>query len=497
MMRNTRGFTLNKLLVMVTGGGKTRSRRIRAMSSRMKLSLFLIPLFLLSALAVSAAEITGSGWDQLPAILEHIKAPEFPDRDFDVTNFGAKADGKTDCSDAIKKAIAKCHEARGGRVLVPGNGTYLTGPIHLKSNVNLEVAKGATLLFSDNFTDYLPPVLIRWEGEECYSYSPLIYANNCENIAVTGEGTLNGNGKTWWDWRKSDGEPYRAANNIKKEWCESKKPVAERILAKKDFHWCPTFIAPYNSKNILIEGLTLIDGPFWNVVPVYCENVTVRNLTIRNHGPNGDGCNPDSCKYVLIEGCVFDTGDDCIAIKSGKNTDGRRVNRPSEYIVVRNCKMIDGHGGIVMGSEMTGGVRNVYAEDCEMDSPNLDRALRIKTNSVRGGTVENVYMRNVNVGQVGEAVFKVNFQYGEKDTGDFTPAVRNINLENVTCNKSEYGLLLNAYERSPVTGINIKNCSFNNVEKGNILNHVKGLKVDNLKINGKPVDDNLEPVPAK
>ena len=434
-----------------------------------------------------------SGWSQLPEILRHIKTPTFPDRDFDITQFGAKADGKTNCTDAIKQAISECHKAGGGRVLVPGGGTYYTGPIHLKSNVHLEVSKGATLLFSDNFMDYLPPVLVRWEGEECYSLSPLIYASHCENIAVTGQGTLNGNGKTWWDWRKSDGEPYRAANNIKKEWSQTYKPVGERVLAKKDFHWCPTFIGPYHSKNFLLEGLTLIDGPFWNVHPVYCENVIVKNLTIKNHGPNGDGCNPDSSRYVLIEGCLFDTGDDCIAIKSGKNNDGRRVNRPSEYIVVRNCIMKDGHGGVVMGSEMTGSVRHVYAEHCIMDSPNLDRALRIKTNSVRGGTVENVYMRHVKVGQVADAVFRVNFQYGEKDTGDFTPMVRNINMENVTCYKSKYGVRIDAYERSPVSGIHLKNCVFTNVKSGNLLNHVTGLKVDNVLINGKPVDDRLEP----
>jgi len=457
-----------------------------------KRSQSLILVCVLSLSAFAATDVVDGGWDQLPGILENIKTPTFPNRDFDITRFGAKADGQTDCTAAIKQAIAQCHAAGGGRVLVPGPGTYYTGPVHLKSNVHLEVAKGATLLFSDNFMDYLPPVLVRWEGEECYSLSPLIYANDCENIAITGQGTLRGNGRTWWNWRKRDGDPYRAANNIKKEWSQSSKPVTERILAKENFHWCPTFIGPYNSKNVLIEGLTLIDGPFWNVHPVYCQSVIVRNLTIRNHGPNGDGCNPDSCQYVLIEGCLFDTGDDCIAIKSGKNNDGRRVNRPSEYIIVRNCIMKEGHGGVVMGSEMTGGVRNVYAENCAMDSPNLDRALRIKTNSVRGGTVENVYMRNVKVGQVADAVFKVNFQYGEKDTGAFTPMVRNINMENVTCNKSKYGVRIDAYERSPVSGIYLKNCSFMNVEKGNILNHVKDLTVDKVTINGKSVDNRLQ-----
>ena len=432
-----------------------------------------------------------SGWDLLPEILNRIKAPTFPDRAFDITKFGAVADGETDCTGAIRKAIARCHNAGGGRVVVPGNGTYRTGPIHLKSNVNLVVSKGATLSFSDRFMDYLPPVLVRLEGVECMSLSPLIYANNCENIAVTGKGTLLGNGKAWWDWRKSKGRPYRAMNSQVKKWGQEGTPVAERVAARENFHWCPTFIAPYNSRNILIEGVTLIDGPFWNVVPVYCENVTVRGLTIRNHGPNGDGCNPDSSRYVLIEDCVFDTGDDCIAIKSGRNNDGRRVGRPSEYIVIRNCKMKDGHGGVVMGSEMSGDVRHVYAENCEMDSPNLDRALRIKTNSVRGGTVEHVYMRNVKIGRVKRAVFRVNFLYGEKDSGEFTPVVRNVHLENVTCERSREAVRIEAYERSPVTNVTLKNCTFNKVRKPSILKHVKNFTVENVTIGGKKVDNQL------
>jgi len=248
-------------------------------------------------------------------------------------------------------------------------------------------------------------------------------------------------------------------------------------------------------QNVLIEGLTLIDGPFWNVHPVYCQNVTVRNLTIKNHGPNGDGCNPDSCRDVLIEGCYFDTGDDCIAIKSGKNNDGRRVNIPSENIVVRGCQMKDGHGGVVMGSEMTGGVRNVFVEDCTMDSPNLDRALRIKSNSVRGGFVENVYMRNVTIGQVGDAVLKINFYYGEKDTGRFTPMVRNINMENVTSRKSKYGLLIRAYDRAPATDIRLKNCVFQNVAKSNVLEGVKNVQFDNVKINDEIFNRTINPTP--
>lgn len=432
------------------------------------------------------------GWERLPEILGRIKAPVFPDRDFDITDFGAAGDGKTKCTEAFDKAIKACHQAGGGRVVVP-EGIFLTGPIHLRSNVCLEVGKGATILFSDRFEDYLPAVLIRWEGRECYNLSPLIYANGCRNIAVTGRGTLDGQGKAWWSWRKGSGDPYRKSNNQNAKWARENVPLAKRVQGGKDFHWCPTFISPVKCQNVLIEGLTIIDGPFWNVHPLYCENVTVRNLTIINHGPNGDGCNPDSCRDVLIEDCYFDTGDDCIAIKSGRNNDGRRVNIPSENIVVRRCKMKDGHGGVVMGSEMSGGVRNVFIEDCTMDSPNLDRALRIKTNSVRGGFVENVYMRNVSIGQVGDAVLKINFYYGEKDTGQFTPRVRNINMENVTSKKSKYGLLIQAYERAPVTDIRIKNCSFQNVDKPNVLEGVKNVRFNNVKINDEIFNKTVNP----
>ncbi len=437
-----------------------------------------------------------AGWGQLPEILGRIEAPTFPDREFDVTDFGAEGDGRAKCTEAFEKAVRACHLAGGGRVVV-GEGVFLTGPIHLRSNVCLQVGKGATILFSDRFEDYLPAVLVRWEGRECYNLSPLIYANGCRNIAVTGGGTLDGQGKTWWSWRKGPGAPYRKSNEQNAQWAQENVPVEKRVQGKKDFHWCPTFISPVKCQNVLIEGLTIVDGPFWNVHPLYCKNVTVRNLTIKNHGPNGDGCNPDSCRDVLVEDCYFDTGDDCIAIKSGRNADGRRVNIPSENIVVRRCAMKDGHGGVVMGSEMSGGVRNVFVEDCTMDSPNLDRALRIKTNSVRGGFVENVYMRNVSVGQVGDAVLRINFHYGEKDTGQFAPRVRNINMENVTSKKSNYGLRIEAYERAPAADILIKNCSFQNVAKPNVLEGVENVRFNNVRINDELFNETVNPGPSR
>ncbi len=442
--------------------------------------LFCIGLLILST-SCATTSITATGWEQVPEILSRIKPPQFPDRDYNITDFGAVGNGKTDCTEAFKKAISAANQAGGGRVVVPA-ATFFTGPIHLKSNVNLYVSEGAEIKFSTDPNAYMPVVYTRFEGVEVMNFSPLIYAYEQENIAITGKGALDGQGsnENWWGRRRAQG----ANVNASREMGEAGVPVKERIFGiGKEIR--PNMVQPYKCKNILIEGVTFKNSPMWHIHPVLSQNITVRNVKVIGHGPNNDGCNPESCKDVLIEGCYFDTGDDCIAIKSGRNNDGRRVNVPSENIIVRNCEMKDGHGGVVIGSEMTGGARNIFAENCKMDSPNLDRALRIKTNSVRGGFVENVYMRNVTVGQVAEAVLRINFFYGEGDAGTFTPTVRNINMENVTCNKSRYGLYINGYERSPITDVTLKNCTFDNVARGNRIEGIKNLIMDNVKINGE------------
>src|SRR5580658_9478514 len=347
----------------------------------------------------SASGADSAGWDSVPAILARIKAPAFPARDFPITQFGAKGDGETDCTAAIAKAIAACHAAGGGRVMVEG-GTFLTGAIHLLSHVNLHVAEGATLQFSPDRAKYLPVVFTRFEGTECMNYSPLIYAFEQEDIAVTGKGTLDGEGaQVWWGMKAdSGGGPRKLMDEA-----DRGVPVAERVFGEGG-GLRPNFIQPCRCRNVLIEDVRITNSPMWEIHPVLSTNVTVRGVRISSHGPNNDGCDPECSRDVLIENCVFDTGDDCIAIKSGKNADGRRVNMPSENILVRHCVMKDGHGGVVVGSEVSGGVRNVFAEDCKMDSPNLICALRLKSNAERGGVIENVFMRNVQVGTVRDQV---------------------------------------------------------------------------------------------
>jgi polygalacturonase len=245
----------------------------------------------------------------------------------------------------------------------------------------------------------------------------------------------------------------------------------------------PQFIQPYRCQNVLIEGVTIRNSPMWEIHPVLCTNVTVQDVKIVSHGPNNDGCDPESCTDVLIKDCYFDTGDDCIAIKSGRNADGRRVNAPSANIVIQGCQMKDGHGGVTIGSEISGGVRNVFAEDCRMDSPHLERALRLKTNSVRGGVLENIHLRNLEVGQVSDAIVSIDFNYEEGDAGGFAPTVRNLSVRNLKSQQSKYALYLRGYERAPITGVRLEDCTLANVAKPNVVEHVQGLSLHNVRIN--------------
>lgn len=418
-------------------------------------------------------------WAVASIIEKRIVPPVFKDKEFLVTAYGAVGDGVKDCSDAFAKALGACSAAGGGRVVVPA-GIYLTGPIHLLSNVNLHISKDAVIRFSQDTKKYLPQVLTRFESIELMNYSPFIYAFEKENIAVTGEGTLDGQGdeKHWWFWKQQ-----QQANDRLKEMAATGVPVEKRVFGEGDF-LRPNFVQPYRCKNVLIEGITLINSPMWVLNPILSTNVTIRNVKVISHGPNNDGCDPESSRDVLIENCLFDTGDDCIAIKSGRDHDGRRVNVPSENILVRGCIMKDGHGGVVIGSEVSGNVRNVYAENCQMSSPQLDRALRIKSNSRRGGTIENIFMRNVTVGTVKDAVVLIDMFYA-KETGDNHPVVRNVVVQNVTSTKSAYGLRLEGEEAHPVTNVVVQDCTFENVEKGNLIRGISGLKLTNVKLNGE------------
>lgn len=451
-----------------------------------------------SAITVSHAQTVANsfdeGWKQRELILKRTVPPTFARNDFSIIRYGAKSDGIFDCTDAFARAIIACSDSGGGRVIVP-EGTYLTGAIHLKSNVNLHLTKGATIRFSTDPQRYLPVVYTRWEGVECMNYSALIYAYGQTNIAVTGEGVLDGQGanENWWTWSGKKEYGWKKGNGSQKEDKNSLNdfgakgvPVAERVFGEGHY-LRPNFIQPYKCTNVLIDGVTLKNSPMWFIHPVLSKNVTVSNVTVVGLGPNNDGCDPESCEDVLITGTSFNTGDDCIAIKSGRNNDGRRVNVPTKNVVITHCRMLDGHGGVVIGSEVSGGVNNVFVDHCEMDSPRLDRALRFKTNSVRGGILENFYARSIRVGQVAEAAIIVDFQYDEGDTGDFTPTLRNIFIDSLTCAKGEYALLIHAYKRAPVTNLHLTNSIFTNIAKPNVLDCVSDMHLTNVFLNGKNI----------
>lgn len=428
-------------------------------------------------------------------IEQNISEPVFPDKEFVITKYGASVKNSAlKNQKAINKAIVECSKAGGGKVVVP-EGKFNTGPVVLKSNVNLVVSKGATLLFSTD-KKLFPIVLTRWEGMDCLNYQPCIYAYGEENVAITGEGTIDGNGsnETWWKmcgkdkfgWTPELEESQKIGRPLLFEYSEAGKPFEERNM--KDTGLRPQLVNIYKCNNVAIKDVTLLRSPFWVIHPLLCKNVTVKGVKIWNEGPNGDGCDPESCEDVLIEGCVFHTGDDCIAIKSGRNADGRIWNLPSKNIIVRDCIMEDGHGGVVVGSEITGGCQNVFVENCKMDSPDLDRVLRIKTNTCRGGVIENIYMRNVEVGQCREAVMRINLNYepNEPAKRGFIPTVRNVYMSNVTCRKSKYGILINGLDDADnIYNINVENCNFTGVESEPVKRTGKShdLKFENLFVN--------------
>lgn len=304
---------------------------------------------------------------------------------------------------SIQAAVDAC-AAEGGVVVVP-KGRWESGPIHLYSNIHLQLEDGAVISFSSRPEDYLPVVFTRWEGMECYNYSPLIYARDCENISITGGGMLLGNGEAWWHWKKLQQE---AADRL----CYAQSdgiPVEQRVFGTVEAALRPSFIQTICCKNVLFQGFTIKDGPQWTIHPVYCEDVTVRDVTVSTHGPNTDGLNPDSCKGVLIERCTFDTGDDCIAVNSGMNEDGWRVNRPCENIEIRDCVMSGGHGAVVIGSAVSGGVRNVYAHHCRIRG--TMQGIRIKSMRGRGGYVEDVIFSHMEMENVTDQAIQINMFY--------------------------------------------------------------------------------------
>ena len=411
--------------------------------------------------------------------------------------------------DAIQEAIDEATSKKGGgTVIIPGSGdennpiVYYTGAIELKSNVELRIEKGATLKFVRNKSnDYYPVVYTRWEGVEMMNYSPFIYAYEAENIAITGEGVLDGQADefNWMPWKygyfQEKNQKYERDRLF--ELGQSGADVTtERIFTDETSTIRPPFIQPYKSKNILIEGVTIKNSPFWEVNPVLCENVKVDGITIDSTLYNNDGVDPESSKNVLIENSNFNTGDDCIAIKSGRNNDGRRVNTPSENIVIRNNNFANGHGGVTVGSEISGSVRNVLATGNYFDSEELDYPIRFKTNAERGGVIENIYITNSTVKKAKKAVIHCDFFYEEGTTGNHIPTLRNIYLSGIKTIEgasidATNTLYLKGFEYSPIENIVLKDIELNGTKGGAVLQNVKGLTYKNVTIDGEKLEDRI------
>lgn len=443
----------------------------------------LLPVLLSSCLALAQTS-PDTRTEQEAAILARIQTPVFPPKDFIITDHGAKEGA--DASEAITTAIRACHQAGGGRVVIP-KGIWLTGAVRLLSRVNLHVAEGATLKFDPYPRRYLPVVPTRFEGMELLNYSPLIHAEGQQDIAVTGKGTLDGSADAthWWPWKgnkKFNGGPgQKADRDLLDRQVDAGVPAKERVYGEGHY-LRPSFVEPSRCRNVLIEGVTIVNAPMWVLHPLLCENVTIRGVTVRSHGPNNDGCDPESCRDVLVEDCVFDTGDDCIAIKSGRNDDGRRAGRPSENLVIRRCVMKDGHGGVTMGSEISGDVRNVFVSDCVMDSPNLDRAFRFKSNAKRGGIIENIHFRDIRLGRVAKAVLGVEFDYEEGSAGPHRPVLRDVSIVRVTGESCGQVVGIAGFPGATIEGLRLADCIFKGVEKPDTLKQTKAPDMARVKV---------------
>ena len=456
--------------------------------------LMLVFCLLFSSSLFSQNEVSSNSyWSKLPSIIEAIKAPVFKNKIYNILDFGAKSGGVVDNTQVFRKAIQKCSKSGGGIVLVPA-GNYFTGPIHLDNDVNLHLEEGAEIIFNTN-PDVFPIVHTSFEGTELMNYSPLIYAYNKHNVAVTGKGILNGQGsnENWWSWcgKNTDGWKKNTPDqkddvNRLMDMAEKAIPVAERVFGKGHF-LRPNCIEFFECTQVLLQGVQIVNAPFWVIHPMKSSNIIVDGVSIKSHGPNNDGCDPEYSKNVWIKNTTFDTGDDCIAIKSGRDNDGRRVAIKSENIIVQDCKMYDGHGGVTIGSEISAGVSNVYVENCVMDSPELDRAIRIKSNSRRGGLVENVFVRHITVGEVKESVLGIDLFYGVhgNQTGSFIPQVQNIFIENSTVkNAGLYGILAKGHKGYPIKNIRFKDVTIDKVETEYSIENVENLKFVNTYING-------------
>lgn len=450
-------------------------------------------------LALPAEAVTGSSWAEAEAIVKRVVPPTFPARDFSITDFGAIGDGRSDCRESIRKAIAACAEAGGGRVVLPRGTYFCDGPVRLASNVDLHLEKGTTLKFGPEPAKYLPPVLTRFEGTLLYAHSPRIYAYQCTNVAITGEGTIDGNGLATREMMQNAGG--RGSSGALRKMGADAVPVNQRVYGEGK--WLrSSLVQPFECTNVLIENVTLVDSMFWVVHPTLCRNVTVRGIHVNSLNSNNDGCDPDSSVDVLIESCQFNSGDDCIAIKSGRDRDGWTVNRPSENIVIRHCTMTTRHGAICIGSEMSGGVRNVFVEDCQIGS--AAAALLFKSNLDRGGVVEHVRVRNITADRVHNGIqFETTYQ-GYRG-GNAPPTFRDFRVDAVNIKlASRTGIRIEGSATIPVRNVLLRDVTVEGAKVPYATRDIADIRFEAVSVNGQQLpefppetsDDSAETKPS-
>lgn len=414
-----------------------------------------------------------------PFAMPIISLPSFPNRICNITDYGATNNGKTLNTQSFKKAIADCAKQGGGKVEVPP-GTWLTGPIHLKSNIDLDIQKGAEIRFSPDLKNYLPAVFSRFEGMELYNYSPLIYANHCQNIAITGSGTLNGQRKLWNE-NKKDKIIKQSVNKLTR-MAQTNVPIKNRDFGKASFFTQPSFIEFVNSNNILIDGIHIKNSPAWTIQPVYSHDIIIKNINIHNDGNNTDGLDIDSSQNIIIESSTFNTGDDAIAIKSGRDNDGLRVNKPSQNIIIRNCQVDFAHAALAIGSETSGGIKNVFVNNLNVKY--ADYGIRLKSTPGRGGLVEEVWAKKINIQRAKADAIQINLNYGSPTLGynkKELPVFNNIHIEDLYCRRTHNAAELIGLPQSPLKNITLKNTEIHST-RGITEKNVASKKLNNVEV---------------
>jgi len=401
-----------------------------------------------------------------------ILVPDFSNcKKMSIVDFGAIQGDKDKTTQAIALAIDEANKIGGGVVVIP-EGKWLTGQVHLKSNVNLHLMKGAVLVFSENPADYLPAVHSSWEGLECYNYSPLIYAYKCKNIAVTGQGEIKAGMTVWNKWANRT-RPRAHMNSLKRLYYLSAEntPVEERVMVNDSANMRPQFIQFNRSENILLEGIKITNSPFWTIHLYLSKNVVVRNLNVYAHGHNNDGIDPEMSQNVLIENCTFDQGDDAIAIKSGRNPEGWRSKTPSKNIVIRNCTVKNGHQLLAIGSELSGGIENVFVTDCKvLEKAKMFHLVFVKTNERMGGYVRNIHVSNVTGGKMefGVLGIETDVLYQWRDLVPtverrLTP-IKDIYLENIKASHVLFISRISGQKELPVENVFLKNVTADTIQ---------------------------------